>query len=127
MDSLDRFCRLTRNLDAGAAVYVVYKREAYVSPGSDHVRVTFDRELYGGCYRTGSELMVPETGVAAKWSGCVLEMKFTDRFPDWMNEIAQIFSIQRTSVPKYIMCVDELGILDGGAGPKPLAVRSRFS
>jgi hypothetical protein len=126
MDALDRFCRLTRNIDAGGAAYVVYKREAYVSPGSDHVRVTFDRELYGGYYRTGSELMVPETGIAPKWSGCVLEMKFTDRFPDWMNEVAQIFGLQRTSVPKYVMCVDALGILEGGA-PKPLAMRSRFS
>lgn len=126
MDSLDRFCRLTRNIDAGGAVYVTYKREAYVSPGSDHVRVTFDRELFGGYYRTGSELMVPESGVAPRWSGCVLEMKFTDRFPDWMNEVAQIFGLQRISVPKYVMCVDALGILEGGA-PKPLAVRSRFS
>ncbi len=126
MDALDRFCRLTRNIDADGAAYVVYKREAYVSPGSDHIRVTFDRELYGGYYRTGSELMVPETGVYPKWSGCVLEMKFTDRFPDWMHEVAQIFSLQRTSVPKYVMCVDALGVLEGG-GPKPLAARSRFS
>ncbi len=126
MDSLDKFCRLARNLDANGAVYVTYKREAYVSPGSDHVRITFDRDLYGGYYRDGDELMVPETGIAPKWSGCVLEMKFTDRFPDWMHEIAQIFSLQRTSVPKYVMCIDALGLVSGGA-PKSFAVRSRFS
>lgn len=126
MDALDRFCRLARHIDADGAAYVTYKREAYVSPGSDHVRVTFDRELYGGYYRRGSELMVPENGIEPKWSGCVLEMKFTDRFPDWMNEVAQIFGLQRTSVPKYVMCVDALGLIDGGA-QKRFAVRSRFS
>jgi len=128
MDALDRFCRLVRKLKARGAVYVVYKREAYVSPGSDHVRVTFDRDLYGGYYRQGDELRVPEkrAGCVPAWEGCVLEMKFTDRFPDWMNEAARLFNLQRIPVPKYVMCVDALGIYKANERPREfLAVRDR--
>ena len=128
MDALDAFCRLLRTIDARGAAYVTYKREAYVSPGSDHVRVTFDRELYGGYYKRGDELRIPSRrlGRAPDWEGCVLEMKFTDRFPDWMNEVAQLFNLQRISVPKYVMCVDALGVFKSSELPNEFqAVRNR--
>ena len=41
-----------------------------------------------------------------KWTGCVLEIKFTDRFPSWTQELVQTFNLRRTSMPKYVECVD---------------------
>jgi hypothetical protein len=42
--------------------------------------------------------------------GVVLELKFTDRFPNWMHDCVQIFNLRRTTMPKYVECVS---ILDG--------------
>ena len=38
--------------------------------------------------------------------GTVLEMKFTDRFPDWMHSLASTFNLRRTSMPKYVHCIN---------------------
>lgn len=113
-DSLKAFSRLSRDINAGPACYVVYDREAFVSPGSDHIRCTFDRNLYGGIYYPGDSLIVPKTGATPYLGGTVLEMKFTDRYPNWMPDIARIFNLQKTSVPKYILCMDSLRLSKAG-------------
>jgi hypothetical protein len=48
--------------------------------------------------------------------GVVLELKFTDRFPYWMQTLAETFNLQRTSVPKYVECATLLN----GEGYVPL-------
>jgi hypothetical protein len=123
LDALNRFCNLSKSIDARGAAYVVYTREAYVSPDSDQVRVTFDRDLYGGLYYPGEELYVPADGIRPE-KGIVLELKFTDRFPTWMHELVQIFQLERTSYPKYCYCVEELGLLNSGL---PRGVRKSAS
>ena len=110
MDSLEQFCNLARSINADGCAYVLYRREAYVSPDSDQLRVTFDRDLRGGLYRPNSDLEIPKHGTRPKVGGVVLELKFTDRFPGWMHELVQVFNLQRTSVPKYVMCVDSLNL-----------------
>jgi hypothetical protein len=72
--------------------------------------VTFDRQLEGGIYVPGEELTIPKESKQPKLEGVVLELKFTDRRPNWMIELSNVFNLQRTSVPKYVMCVEELGI-----------------
>ncbi|MCA9262826.1 MAG: polyphosphate polymerase domain-containing protein [Planctomycetales bacterium] len=119
LDALNRFCNLARSLDARGAAYIVYTREAYVSPDSDHVRVTFDRDLYGGFYYPGEELYCPADGVRPTVGGIVLELKFTDRFPTWMHELVQIFQLERTSVPKYCLCVESMELLRTGLPTRP--------
>jgi len=119
MDALEQFCNLARNINADGCAYVLYRREAYVSPESDDLRVTFDRDLVGGLYHAATELEIPKNGVRPRVGGVVLELKFTDRFPAWMHELAQLFNLQRTSVPKYVMCVDSLHISRRGWVRKP--------
>jgi len=36
--------------------------------------------------------------------GIVLELKFTDRFPNWMRQMVQTFNLFRTSMAKYVTC-----------------------
>ena len=114
MDALERFCNLTRSINADGCAYVLYRREAYVSPDSDQLRITLDRELVGGMYHAGSELAIPTAGAHPYVGGVVFEMKFTDRFPPWMHELAQTFNLQRTSVPKYCLCVEALNLARPG-------------
>ena len=45
--------------------------------------------------------------------GTILELKFTDRFPDWMGDLVRAFDLQRTSVSKYCLCIDEMAVRPG--------------
>lgn len=108
--AMDRFCSLREEIGARGAAYVFYNREAYVSPGSDNLRVTFDRELQGDAFGGQTALSPPTQGITASVGGVVLEIKFVDRFPRWMQDMAWAFDLQRCSMPKYIHCVDALGL-----------------
>ena len=108
--ALESFCKLRDQIGAVGSHYVSYMREAYVSPNSDHVRVTFDRELMGGYYEPGSKLQIPRRQNTITTPGVILELKFTDRYPGWMRDLVRVFNLERTSVPKYIECVEAAGL-----------------
>lgn len=104
--ALTEFHRLCRAIDADGRVFVCYQREAYVSPNSNDVRVTFDRRLFGCPFGgNGNGLALTDREVYPQVGGVILELKFTNRFPEWMAEMTQTFGLERTSVPKYIHCV----------------------
>lgn len=115
-DSLRRFCDLRNQIQARGTAIVTYDREAYVTPDSDSIRVTFDRHLrtvpFVGEFRTKdrSDWTYP------KIAGTVLELKFTERFPVWMRNLVRVFNLQRGSMPKYVECVTSLN-----AFPRKLA------
>lgn len=119
LDALYEFCRLRDQIRASGVTYVYYRREAYVSPASSHIRVTFDRGLQAGDYEIGSKLELPQEVKKANVGGVVLELKFTDRFPNWMRDLSEIFNLQRTSVPKYVKCVDALGVAEKAMTGRP--------
>ncbi len=108
-DSLRRFCDLRNRLQARGQAIVSYDREAYVTPDSDSVRVTFDRNLrtvpYCGEFRATDR----DDWAFPTIPGVVLELKFTERFPVWMRNMTRVFNLQRGSMPKYVECVHKLG------------------
>ncbi len=110
LKALEDFCRLRDQIGAVGSHYVSYLREAYVSPDSDHVRVTFDRDVKGGYYEQGDPLRIPTRQNAVDHKDTILELKFTDRFPGWMGDLVRNFSLQRTSIPKYCDCVEAAGL-----------------
>lgn len=115
-DALRNFCKLSNRTAAGPSIYVSYRREAYVLPDNNSVRVTFDRQLLGSFYEHEKGLLLPTHGARPRIGNgdkVVLELKFTNRFPEWMHELAQLFGLQRTSVPKYVLCIDALGFRPG--------------
>ena len=102
---LMKFTSLQRRLQAEGQVIVSYQREAWVTPDSDAVRMTFDRNIgwhpYRGTYDLHRALPAQSSGV----KGVVLELKFTDRFPRWMRLMIRTFDLQRRSMAKYVVCV----------------------
>jgi SPX domain protein involved in polyphosphate accumulation len=98
--ALTKFCQLRDKLGCGPAVLVAYNREAWCSPEDDSVRVTFDRALEAAPYdpvgtfalRRDEKWIRPPMRVP----GVVLELKFTDRFPNWMRQMVQTYSLFRT-------------------------------
>ncbi|MFV2066081.1 MAG: VTC domain-containing protein [Pirellulales bacterium] len=106
VSAFENFFNLCCRIGAAGSVFVVYRREAYVSPSSDDLRVTFDRQIESRRYTPGNGLQMPNKSVATDVKGVVLEIKFTDRFPYWTRELAYMFNLNRTSVPKYVECVE---------------------
>jgi hypothetical protein len=105
--ALERFCSLKDSIKGVGTAFVSYTREAYVSPDDDNVRVTFDRNLYASPYNDQFILRPIDAWLQPKipGGGVVLELKFTDTYPWWMHDLAQMFGLQRTTMAKYVYCV----------------------
>ncbi len=113
VSALQNFCSLYESIDALPQIYVCYSREAYVSPDSDQLRITFDRNLPSTVFDRMTCLIPPGDGARPETGNenkVILELKFTDTFPSWMQEMVQAFNLQRCSVPKYNMCIESLNM-----------------
>jgi hypothetical protein len=120
--ALCKFCELRDKMDAAPQVLVSYNREAWCAPEDDSIRVTFDRNLEGAAYDPDRtfRLFHTEDWVRPPMKGVVLELKFTDRFPNWMRQMAQTFNLQRTSMAKYVTCAKTITV-DGVAAVRQAA------
>jgi hypothetical protein len=111
--ALERFSDLSAQLRARGHVIVSYRREAWVSPENEGIRMTFDRELVATPFRGELAEGDFERGIKPPVGGVVLELKFTQRYPDWMRELVRVFNLRRTSMPKYVECLYSLDELRG--------------
>jgi hypothetical protein len=104
--ALCNFCELRDKLNVRPAALVAYNREAWCSPEDDSVRLTFDRVLEGAPYEKDRTFRLERTTrwVRPPLPFVVLELKFTDRFPNWMRQMVQTFNLFRTCMAKYVSC-----------------------
>jgi SPX domain protein involved in polyphosphate accumulation len=110
-----RFCELRDAINATPRVLVHYHREAWVSPRDAKLRVSFDRKLATARYQ---HTLVPPRWLRADLESVVLELKFNDRFPTWMQELVRNWDLYRCPMAKYVHCTDRL--LPSGEGPGDL-------
>jgi hypothetical protein len=108
--ALAEFCACRDRLNAEGVAFVNYRREAYVSKSAEGVRVTLDRHVVGHRYQVGSGLEPHNDSSPAVTKGVVLELKYNGRAPRWMHDLVTTLSLQRLSFPKYVYCVEALGI-----------------
>lgn len=103
--ALYNFCELCQKIQARPTAYTSYLREGYEPADSNLQRVTFDRHLRAGPYRGSIDISELERWAKPDVPGVVLELKFTDRYPEWMRTLVESFNLNRTSMPKYVECV----------------------
>ncbi|MCA9265160.1 MAG: polyphosphate polymerase domain-containing protein [Planctomycetales bacterium] len=106
--ALWNFCDLRDRLHAVPAAYTSYMREGYEKHGDNSVRVTFDRALRAGAYHGSLNIDDLETWSKPDMAGVVLELKFTDRFPEWMHTLVQLYNLTRTGFAKYVKCAADI-------------------
>jgi SPX domain protein involved in polyphosphate accumulation len=107
--ALQNFCRLMSNLEAGPKAHIAYLREAWISPYDNSVRVTLDREVRCDpepTARLDTQLVRPVTVFGNK---VILELKFTNRFPDWFKDLVRVFGLMQCGAAKYVDGVALLG------------------
>ncbi len=102
LKAVEQFCRLVQFHFAKPKAHVVYRREAWISPHDNSVRVTLDRQV----------CLAPESTAALRITAhhplpvfaaddVVLELKFTGRFPDWFADLVRYFNLRQCSAAKY--------------------------
>jgi hypothetical protein len=107
--ALQNFCRLMSNLEAKPKAHIAYLREAWISRYDNSVRVTLDREVRCDpepTARLSTDLIRPVTVFGNK---VVLELKFTNRFPDWFKDLVRVFGLMQCGAAKYVDGVTLLG------------------
>jgi SPX domain protein involved in polyphosphate accumulation len=100
--AMEEFHRLMQQTQARPKLHVAYQREAYMPREDNSARLTFDRNV-----RSEPD---PEARLTTRmrnpritWGKAViLELKFTNRFPDCFGELVQRFELKPTGAAKYV-------------------------
>ena len=107
-EALEQFSRLRDSMQARATVHVRYRRQAWVPRDGADARVTCDTNLMGMKFSGRFSTVDGDPWVRPDLDGVILELKFTDRFPRWMEELVRMFNLERVSLPKYVTCAEGL-------------------
>jgi hypothetical protein len=116
MVALQHFCELMQRIHALPKVHIAYEREAYVSD-DDSYRVTLDRQIRAESNLGGVIKTVMLAPVFTFTHTVVLELKFTNRFPNFYRELVESFHLMQCGAAKYV---------EGVQGVGPRALRCAF-
>ena len=106
--ALQQFFKLQQGIQATPKAHVFYTREAWVSHNDNSVRVTFDRHVHiEPCFK--SYATTQSRKPIRVFQPVILEVKFTTRFPDWLEDLVRTFNLMRGSASKYCEGVIGLG------------------
>ena len=107
-------------------VLIVYEREAYQSKFDDTIRITFDKNLRSKAFPAIDELFQEDKLSQALGGRFILEVKFNDHFPNWLNPIISNFSLRKQSASKYVISMDSSRVISH-LTKSTVFVRSNFS
>jgi hypothetical protein len=108
--ALQNFCRTAQEMQAGPKMHIAYLREAYLPRTDNSARVTMDRQVLSEPNPTG-QLSTHMSKPLLVWGrAVVLELKFTDRYPNWFRDLVQIFELRQCGAAKY---ADGVTLLNG--------------
>ncbi len=100
--ALQEFCRLVSELQAIPIAHIAYLREAWMSPHDNSVRVTIDRQIRCEPEPTAKLTTKMVNPVSVFGDYLVLELKFTNRFPDWFKELVRVYDLMQCGAAKYV-------------------------
>ena len=108
--AVQNFVRLVQQIRARPQVHVAYRREAYVPHNDNSARLTLDREVrteIQKVYKFSTQMQHP---VYVWGKSVVVELKFTNRFPEWFGELVRVFGLRQCGAAKY---ADGVAIMEG--------------
>ncbi len=109
MAALADFVGLAQRIEAAPKVHVGYWRQAWVSLKTSGVRATLDRRV-GAMPQPAPRFSTRMKGACFPFGRAViLELKFTDRFPNWFQVLVETFNLMQCGAAKYCMGVAMLG------------------
>ena len=99
--AVQHFVRLMLDDGATPRAHVAYRREAWISPNDNSLRVTLDRHVQCAPEFSTRFTAQLDSPVSVFGNLVILELKFTGRFPLWFNQLVQRFNLQQRSAAKY--------------------------
>jgi hypothetical protein len=102
MFAVQDFCRLMQEIGGKPKVHIGYFREAYVPHDDNSARLTMDREVRSEpelTPRLNTKMVKP---ILVWGKDVVLELKFTNRFPDWFRDLVRVFGLRQCGAAKYV-------------------------
>ncbi len=102
----ERFFHYVYRNGVKPTILIVYDREAYFSKFDKSLRITFDKNLRFFDHPEVDNLYRDEDLKFPLPSYFVLEVKFRHGYPRWLQNIVKEFGLLRTSVSKYVICID---------------------
>jgi hypothetical protein len=110
--AVQRFLELVHSIGAVPQAHVCYLREAYVDPLSDNVRITFDRKVMTEPRHKAVFSTVMENPSRPFGDRVILELKFTDRYPNWLRDMVEHFNLMQCGAAKYCEGLAGLPVFD---------------
>src|ERR1043166_8983029 len=126
--AVQRFCQLMGGLHATPKSHIYYKREAYVAD-NDEVRVTLDRDVFSEPNLEPTTKITMSKPVHSYAGFVILELKFTNRFPNWFRELVRMADVMQCGAAKYVSGITDLGhtkLQAKGAGMEEPRLLSNF-
>ena len=108
--ALQGFCRTLQEMQARPKMHIAYLREAYLPKTDNSARVTMDRQVRSEPSPTGRLSTHMKKPLLVWGRAVVLELKFTDRYPNWFRDLVQIFELRQCGAAKY---ADGVTLLSG--------------
>jgi hypothetical protein len=99
--AVQTFCHLMQRIQASPKVHVGYDREAWLSPGNNSLRITFDKYIRGEERTAPHFILSMSDPVAPFIDRWVLEVKYTNRFPNWLSEMTRNLELFQSGASKY--------------------------
>ncbi len=109
LDSKNDACKffyLSKMKNCSPVVLINYEREAFFSKHDSTLRLTFDKNLRSSSFPKFTTLF-DDTAMKYSMSGnFILEIKFFNGFPSWLQKILSRFELRRQALSKYTISVD---------------------
>ncbi len=96
------FCRLMQQIGGKPKMHIAYSREAYVPHDDNSARLTMDREVRSEPDLSGRMTTKMHRPMLIWGKDIVLELKFTNRFPDWFRDLVRAFNLVQCGAAKYV-------------------------
>jgi hypothetical protein len=99
--AVQNFVRLSQMIGALPQMHVAYAREAYVPHDDNSCRLTLDRHVCSEpepILRLSTKMARP---ICIWGDAVVVELKFTNRFPNWFGDLVRAFGLNQCGAAKY--------------------------
>jgi hypothetical protein len=107
--AIQNFCRLMMDIRGRPREHVFYMREAWISTHDNSVRVTMDRYVQCEPDPTARAKTYMTNPVRPFGNEVILELKFTNRYPDWFKDLVRCFHLTQCGAAKYAGGVTLIG------------------
>lgn len=119
-----KFFYLLKIKNRSPIVLVVYDREAFFSKHDSTLRITFDKNLRSLALPNMSDLYKDSELQRVMFGYFILEIKFYNGFPKWLQNVLSQFGHERRALSKYTICVDNHHELNKCVNYKKLLIPS---